>query len=76
MNKQEQLEKKVLDTKAASEAADKVAAYATYVPAYLGDDEAYALIYAPIDDAYAANANYVRAKKKLATYLKEQDNNG
>jgi hypothetical protein len=76
MNKQEQLEKKVLDTKAASEAADKVAAYATYVPAYLSDDEAYALIYAPIDDAYAANANYVRAKKKLATYLKEQDNNG
>ena len=76
MNKQEQLEKKVLDTKAASEAADKVAAYATYVPAYLSDDEAYALIYAPIDDAYAANANYVRAKKKLATYLKEKDNNG
>jgi hypothetical protein len=76
MNELEELEQKVADTKAASEAADKVAAYATYVPAYLSYDEAYALIYAPIDDAYAANANYVRAKKKLATYLKEQDNNG
>ena len=25
-------------------------------------------------DAYAANANYVRAKENLAAYLKEQDN--
>ena len=37
---------------------------------------AYANTCAAIDHADAANANYVRAKKKLATYLKEQDNNG
>ena len=74
MTKLEELEQNLVDARAASEAADKVAAYATYVPAYLSDDEAYALIYAPIDDAYAANANYVRAKKKLVTYLKEQAN--
>ena len=71
MSKLEELEQKVVDTKAASEAADKVAdsySYADY-------DYAYALTYAAIDHADAANANYVRAKKKLATYLKEKDNN-
>ena len=65
MTKQEQLEKKVADTKAAADAA-----YAAYVTAY--DDEA-AAAYGDDDYVDAADA-YLKAMDELENYIKEQVN--
>ena len=63
MNKREQLEKAVVDTKAACSAADDV-----YDAAYDDADDA--------DDAWdAAYDAWDKAKDELAEYLKEQQKN-
>ena len=54
LTKLETLEKAVVDTAAAHDAA------------WTANRKAW-------ENAYAANANFVRAKEKLAAYLKEQD---
>ena len=64
LTKLETLQKAVVDTAAAHDAA-----YKAWEDAWDTDDaDAYDVT------AYAANANYVRAKEKLAAYLKEPDN--
>ena len=70
MSKREQLEKNVVDTKAAYDAYDAAydAAYAAYAASYAD--------YAAYDAAtYAAYAAWVKAKLELKEYLKEQQDN-
>ena len=68
LTKLEQLEKNVVDTKAAFDVA--VAAYAVYDAVFAADGDTVAkATYA----AYAAEAAWDKAKLELNNYLKEQD---
>jgi hypothetical protein len=72
MTKQEKLEKKVADTKAASVAVDKVADSYSYAETADTGSAAYAVWVACVDAAGA----YLEAKYELEEYIKEKDNNG
>jgi len=79
MNKKEQLEKAVVDTKAACDAADAAlddafaSAVADATDAVV--DPAWEAVFAVVDAAWdAAFDAWDKARDELAEYLKEQDN--